>query len=332
MSNWGGKHELPDLLPGGDRRITYQQAIAEALDLALQDDRVRLFGEGVPDQYHFYGTTEGLAEKYPERVFDTPVAEQVITGVGVGMALGGLRPIVIHPRNDFLLLALDQLANHAAKWDTMTGGKVQCPLTVISVACRGWGSAAQHSQALHSTIAQFPGIDVAVPFTPLDAQSAILWSVRESTRPLVVMLHKWLFSLMGRTCAGPNDRERTGIHRTGSDVTLVGISYGTVDCLMAVEPLLEKGISAEVIDLRWLRPLDIEPIVESVKHTTRLVVVDTGHLSFGASGEIVARVAERVQGVRFARVATPDKPIPASGEKDFFPNPDTVVKAVENLM
>ncbi len=326
--NWGGQHQLPDLLPGGDRRITYQQAIAEAFDLALQDERVRLFGEGVTDPYGTYKTTLGLAEKYPGRVFDVPIAEQCISGVGVGMAIAGLRPIVIHPRNDFMLLALDQICNHAAKWATMTGGKVQCPLTVVSVACRGWGSAAQHSQSLAAMVAQFPGINVEVPFTPCDAMDSIHYAALHSEGPTAIFLHKWLWSLVGDVtshCRPPSIR-------AGTDVTLVGISYGVADCLMAAEKLAEKGISAECVDVRWLRPLQIEPIVESVQKTGRCVVVDTGHRSFGASAEIIASVAERVTGARFARVAVPDAPVPASGEQDFFPSPDDVVRVAESLM
>lgn len=337
MSNWNTAAKLPDLLPGGSRRITYREAIAEAFDLALQDERVRLFGEGVPDQYHLYGTTEGLAEKYPGRVFDTPVAELVTAGIACGMAISGLRPICVFPRNDFMLLALDQICNHAAKWDMITGGKVQCPATFISVACRGWGSAAQHSQALHSMVAQFPGIEVAVPFTPLDAMADILYatSTSQSHGPVAIFLNKWLWNMVG-PMPGPNEWDPFNVShgqlREGTDVTLVGISYGVADCLMAAEKLAEKGIIAEVIDVRWLRPLNIDPIAASVQKTGRLVVVDTGSRSFGASAEIIASVAERVGGARFARVATPDSPVPASGEKDFFPNPQTVVDAVERLL
>ena len=329
--NWNTVPALPDLLPGGENRITYAQAVHEALNSALaNDERVRVFGEGATDCYGTYGLTKGLAEKYPGRVFDTPTAEQIITGVGVGMALGGLRPIVIHPRNDFLLLALDQIANHAAKWRTMCGQP--CPLTVLTVACRGWGSAAQHSQALHGLLASFPGLYVSVPFRPQDARDCVLcggW-----LGPTVVCLHKWLWQLTGSVVErNPQALTHTTL-REGTDVTIVGISYGSADALRAADILAQRGTSAEVIDLCWLRDKGTAffAAVHSCKTTHRLVVVDTGHVAYGASAEIVAAVAEQVPLRGVARVGLPDSPVPANNERDYFPGPDDVVRAVESIL
>jgi len=328
--NWNTVPALPDLLPGGENRITYAQAVHEALDSALaSDERVRVFGEGVTDVYGTNGLTKGLAEKYPGRVFDVPTAEGVITGVGVGMALGGLRPIVIHPRNDFLLLALDQLCNHAAKWRTMCGQP--CPLTVLTVACRGWGSAAQHSQSLAGLLASFPGLNVAVPFTPYSAFYAVSASVA-TPDPLVVCLHKRLWGLVGPVRPPSPAGMGPELLRGGSDVTIVGISYGTADALRAAEILRCRGISARVYDLRWLKPLDLYAIVRSCKETHRLVVVDTGHVMYGASAEIVAAVAERCKLKGVVRVGLPDSPVPANNERDYFPGPDDVVRAVESIL
>ncbi len=340
MSNWGTNPKLPPLLGGGQRSMTYSQAIAEAMQLALEHGPgVRVFGEGVTDKGGTYGTTRGLEERFgPRRVFDVPVAEGLITGLAVGMALGGLRPIAIHPRNDFVLLALDQLCNHAAKWATMFGGKSRCPLVIRSVSCRGWGSAAQHSQALHAMLAQFPGLTVAVPFTPADAKAMLLWAALESDGPVAIMEHKYLWNLSGDVPAGLTFAPPDGpaIVRAGCDVTLVGISFGAAQAMMAAEKLAEQSVQAEVIDLRWLRPLNVRKIVESVRKTGRLVVVDTAHASFGASGEVIASVAQALRPAEWkaapARVALPDEPTPGSNEDRYFPGADDIVASALRVM
>jgi len=340
MSNWGTTPTLPELLPVERRPGTYRQAIFEAMEEALAaDGRTRLFGEGVTDKAGTYGTTSGLAERFGgERVFDVPTAEQIITGLAVGMSLGGLRPIVIHPRNDFLLMAMDQIANHAAKWKAMFGGTGRLPLAIRSVSCRGWGSAAQHSQALHASMAHIPGLLVAAPFTPADAKGIALWAALAADEPVLIMEHKWLWNLQGHVPAGccPTPPAGPQVLRRGDDVTVVGISFGVADALIAADALTDDGIAAEVIDLRWLKPLNVAPIAESVRRTGRLVVVDTGHLSYGAAAEIVAATAERVPPGAMkappARVALPDVPVPACSEKTYYPGPETVADRAAALM
>ncbi len=341
MSNWGTTPKLPELLPPGERMLTYQQAIAEAMQLALaSDERVRVFGEGVTDSAGTYGTTRNLHQQFGEnRVFDVPLAEGLITGMALGMSLGGLRPICIHPRHDFLLLAMDQIANHAAKWSLMFGFQSSAPLAIRAIACRGWGSAAQHSQALHAMPAQFPGLEIAVPFAPADAKGALLYAALESKGPVLLMEHKWLWNLRGpveagRTIVAPS---APTVLRPGRDVTIVGISYATADALQAAAILSQqRGIEAEVIDLRWLRPLDVGPICDSLARTGRLIVVDTGHRLFGVSGEIVTQVVERLHPrlwkARPVRIGSPDCPVPACCERDYFTNPHDVVAAAESLL
>ena len=340
MSNWGTTPKLPDLLDAGERPLSYQQAIAEGMRQSLAaDERVRVFGEGTTDKAGTYGTTKDLHLEFGEaRVFDVPTAEGIITGLGIGMSLGGLRPIVIHPRNDFLLVALDQIANHAAKWDLMFGSRAGVPMAIRTVSCRGWGSAAQHSQALHSILAHFPGLQLAVPFTPADAKGMLLYAALEADGPVMLMEHKWLWNLTGHVdedicfCApGPPQ-----VIRSGGDATIAGISYGVVDAMEAAGTLADAhGIEAEVIDIRWLRPLDAGPICESVRKTGRLVVVDTGHIQFGATGEIVSQVLERVGPAAFKaaprRIGTPDTPVPACSESTYYPGPNDVVTAVVDL-
>ena len=335
MSNWGTTPKLPELIDQGTRPLSYQQAIAEAMTQALESDpRVRVFGEGVTDKAGTYGTTKDLHVRFGgERVFDVPTAECVITGIGIGMGLGGLRPIVIHPRNDFLLVALDQIANHAAKWELMFAGRRHAPMAIRTVACRGWGSAAQHSQALHSVLAHFPGLQVALPFTPDDAKGMLLYAALEATGPVMLMEHKWLWNLTGNV---PEEAYRCGpgeprVLRSGSDVTIAAMSYAVAEAVQAADKLADDGISAEVIDVRWLRPLDVSPICESVRKTGRLIVADTGHCQFGATGEIVAQVLERVHPADLKapprRIATPDTPVPASSEHTYYPTIDDIIEA-----
>jgi pyruvate dehydrogenase E1 component beta subunit len=324
MSNWGTTPAVSNLLDHGKRPLTYSQAIYEATRLALADDpRVRVFGEGATDALGIYGTTKGLHQEFKDRVWDMPLSEGLITGLGIGMALAGLRPIVIHPRNDFLLLGLDQLCNHAAKWRFMFGDKPRVPMTVRSVACRGWGSGSQHAQALHSIVAHFPGLNVLVPFTPSDAKGFLLWSVLESSGPTVIMEHKWLWNLKGDVPPGVYTT-RPGppqVLKEGKDVTLVGISYGVAEALIAAKDLEGFGIDAEVIDVRSLTPLWTEIMCESVEKTSRIAVIDTGHTSYGASGEIISRVVEGIRGklrARPLRIGLPDTPVPAGSESTFY--------------
>ncbi len=338
MSNWGTTPSLPNLLEGNKRPKTYCEAIYEAMHTALSSSpAVRLFGEGVPDPMGTYATTTNLHKEFGEdRVFDVPVAEEVITGIGVGMALVGLRPIVIHPRNDFLLVTMNQIANHAAKWRYMFGGKTSMPLVIRSVACRGWGSAAQHSQALHSILAHFPGLNVLTPFTPYDAKGFLLWAVFEAQDPTIVMEHKWLYKLEGYVPEGkyscaPGTPQ---VIRKGRDVTMVGISYGVADALLAAKNLEDYGIDAEVIDIRSLKPLQIDTISDSVMKTGRLVVVDPGHTLYGASSEIITKLLEAVPPSKLIsqpiRVGLPDTPIPASSERTYYVNPDEIASIVKS--
>ncbi|MCE5327930.1 MAG: hypothetical protein LLG01_16100 [Planctomycetaceae bacterium] len=340
MSNWGTTPKLPPLLAKGPRDLTYQQAIAEAMRQAMAaDTRVRVFGEGVTDQAGTYGTTQGLEQQFgADRVFDVPTAESIITGVGIGMSLAGLRPIVVHPRNDFLLVGLDQIANHAAKWRLMFAGRVQAPMAIRSVACRGWGSAAQHSQALHAVLAHFPGLEVAMPFTPADAKGMLLYAALDAAGPVMIMEHKWLWNL-----CGPVDEAvytcRPGapaVIRPGADVTIAAVSYGVADALQAAALLEGRGVSAEVIDIRWISPLSVEPICRSLERTGRLIVVDTGHKRYGVCGEVIARVLEEVPPRRLkaspVRIGLPDSPVPACGETAYFPGPADIAKAAASLV
>jgi pyruvate/2-oxoglutarate/acetoin dehydrogenase E1 component len=326
--------------PPGSRTVSYVEAIREATDQEMaRDASVILFGLDVDDPKAIQGTTRGLVEKYgPERVFGTPLSEDAMTGTAIGMALAGLRPIHVHIRMDFLLLAMNQLVNVAAKTRSMFGGRAQVPLVVRSMIGKSWGQGAQHSQGLHSYFMHVPGLKVAAPATPYDAKGTLIAAVRDND-PVIYVEHRLLHFQKGPVPEEAYTVEpgKARITVPGEDVTLVGLSYMQVECLRAQRYLEEVGVRAEVIDPIWLSPLDIDTIAESVERTGRLLVVDTAWLNCGASAEIVAQGAERLQGVRDLRLqrlgfAPTTCPTTPALEELFYPNARTIAAAARDLV
>lgn len=328
---------VPCKLP---RTLSYVDAIREATDQEMgRDPSVILFGLDVDDPKAIQGTTRGLAAKYgPERVFGTPLSEDGMTGAAVGMALAGLRPIHVHIRMDFLMLAMNQLINVAAKSRYMYGGRVSVPMVVRSMIGKSWGQGAQHSQGLYSFFMHVPGLKVVAPATPYDAKGTLAAAIRDDD-PVMYVEHRMLHFQQGpvpeTSYTVPPGKARITV--AGSDLTLVGISWMQVECLRAERYLRDVDISAEVIDPIWLAPLDIDTIVESVSKTGRLCVVDNGWTTCGASAEIVSQVVERLQGERtiainrigFAPVTCPTAP---SLEAEFYPNARTIAAAVYGMV
>jgi pyruvate/2-oxoglutarate/acetoin dehydrogenase E1 component len=311
-----------------DRTLTYAEAIHEATEQEMaRDASVVVLGLGVDDFRGIYGTTAGLGPKFGgDRVFDTPLSEDAMTGVAIGAALGGLRPIHVHIRMDFLLLAMNQLVNMAAKMRYMSGGAVSVPLVVRAIIGRSWGQGAQHSQGLHAMFMHVPGLKVVAPTTPYDAKGCLVTAIRDDN-PVIFVEHRLVHGLRGPVPSGEYavDFGRARVLVPGRDVTLVGISHMVVECLRAERHLAGAGVSAEVIDPVSLSPLDTETIVESVRKTGRLLVVDTAWLACGASAEIVTRVVERLQGereVRVGRLGFPPVTCPPSPdlERLFYPD------------
>ncbi len=301
-----------------ERTITYAEAMREAADICLgRDASVFLMGLGVSDPKGIFGTTLGLQQKYGEqRVFDIPCSENAITGVAVGAALRGMRPVLTHQRLDFALLSMEQIVNQAAKWFYMFGGQTPVPLMIRMVLGRGWGQGAQHSQSLQAWFAHVPGLKVVMPATPLDAKGLFIAGV-EDDNPVIYLDHRWLHSVSGIVPDGhysvPIGKAR--VAREGDDFTVVAVSYAVLEALRASEWLAAEGVSCEVIDLRTVSPLDMGTVLSSVKKTGRLAVMDTGCKSFGIGAEIVARIAEINPALLRApvlRLASPDVPAPAS--------------------
>jgi pyruvate/2-oxoglutarate/acetoin dehydrogenase E1 component len=326
--------------PPSTRILSYVDAIREATDQEMaRDPAVLVFGLDVDDPKAIQGTTRGLLAKYgPERVFGTPLSEDAMTGAAIGMALAGLRPIHVHIRMDFLLLAMNQLINVAAKSRYMYGGRVHVPLVIRSMIGKSWGQGAQHSQGLHSFFMHVPGLKVVAPSTPYDARGCLSAAVRDDN-PVLYVEHRLLHFQKGPVPEGDYavTPGKARVTAPGEDVTLVGISYMQVECHRARRYLEDVGIRAEVIDPIWLSPLDLDTIAASVERTGRLLVVDTGWLCCGAAAEIVAGVAELLQGVRdlslkrlgFAPVTCPTTP---ALEDLFYPNARTIAAAARDLV
>jgi pyruvate/2-oxoglutarate/acetoin dehydrogenase E1 component len=323
-----------------ERIISYSEAIREAIEQEMgADPNVVVFGEGAQDPVITYGTTGQLQAKFGDgRVFDTPLAEDGMTGAAIGMALAGLRPIHFHQRVDFLLLAMNQLVNIAAKSRYMYGGTVSVPMVVRAVIGRSWGQGAQHSQGLHSLFMHIPGLKVFAPTTPHDAKGAITQAIRDDN-PVVFIEHRMLHRLKGHVPEAsftvPFGKAR--VLAEGRDATLVGISYMAVECARARHLLHECGIDAEVIDPVSLSPLDIGTIAASVSKTGRLIVADNAWLSCGASAEIITQVLERLQGVRDVRVARLGfQPVPCPTTKNlenlFYADAQAIAKTVYGLV
>jgi pyruvate/2-oxoglutarate/acetoin dehydrogenase E1 component len=316
----------------GERRISYSEALHEATDQEMaRDASVIVLGMGVDDFRGIYGTTKGLAQKYGlERVFDTPLSEDAMTGVAIGAALAGLRPIHVHIRMDFVLLAMNQLVNIAAKSRYMYGGAVKVPIVVRSIIGRSWGQGAQHSQGLQSLFMHVPGLRVVAPSTPYDAKGCLVSAIRDPN-PVMFVEHRMLHFQVGRVpqelYAVPFGKAR--VLRHGKDVTIVGTTYMAVEAMRAAALLTEAGVDAEVIDPITLAPLDVAGIVASVSKTGRLLVVDSAWTSCGASAEIVTAVLEALgheRGLRFRRMgyAPTTCPTTPSLEKLYYPTPRTI--------
>lgn len=322
------------------REISYRDAIREALEQALQTDQnVFLIGEGIDDPGGVFGTTVGLKDRFgSERVMDSPIAENGMTGIAIGAAVTGMRPVFIHMRVDFLPMCLDQIINHAAKWSFMTGGRVKVPLTIRAVIGRGWGSAAQHSQSLQALFAHIPGLVVLMPASPYDAKGMLLGAIAGNS-PTLFIEHRWLYDQKEGVPEGPYviHPGRGIIRREGKDVTLVCTSYMVYESLLAAAELEKEGVSAEVLDLRSLLPMDEELIVQSAKKTGRVVAADTGWRVCGVASEVAAVVAEKAFGGLKApvkRVCLPMAPTPASHvlEQAYYPGAKDIVAAVKEIL
>ncbi|MBF0323880.1 MAG: alpha-ketoacid dehydrogenase subunit beta [Alphaproteobacteria bacterium] len=325
--------------PDAPRPLKYVDALREAVEQEMdRDESVFVFGLDVDDHKSIQGSTRGLLQKFgSDRVFTTPLSEDAMTGIAIGAAMAGMRPIHVHIRMDFMLLCMNQLVNIAAKASYMWGGQVKVPLVVRSMIGKSWGQGAQHSQGLHSMFMHVPGLKVAAPSNAHDAKGCMIAAIRDDN-PVVFMEHRLLYGTETDVPAAPFTVEpgKARICTHGDDVTIVGISNMAQEAIRAAELLAEAGVQAEVIDPIWLKPLDIDTIAASAKRTKRLLVVDNGWEMCGASAEIVAAVLESVgpeAGIRVQRMGFAATTCPTSPwlEAEFYPNPGTIAQAAWKL-
>jgi len=324
------------------RQLTYAQAIREGhAQLLASNPRVFVAGQGLWSPWYAGGSLEDLDRDFGRhRILDSPVSENAVTGMCVGAALAGMRPIVFHPRMDFMLLAVDPIVNQAANWSYLFAGRVTVPIVIRAVINRGGEQGAQHSQALHSMFMHVPGLKVVMPSTPADAKGLLAAAVADPN-PVLYIDDRWLYSA---TAHVPTElyttpigkaaiRRRLAFPESGSGVTLIGISYMAQKAVEAGALLAEQGIDAEVIDLRSLKPWDQECVLDSVRKTGRAVVCDSGWRTAGASAEIAATIAEEAfhdLEAPVERVTLPDAPAPVSSteEKAYYPGAADIVEAV----
>lgn len=324
----------------GERIISYTDALLEAFTLALNlDPKVMILGQGVNDPKGMFGITTDLHKKFGElRVFDTPLSEEGLTGICTGAAMTGLRPVYLHNRPDFLLLAFNQIVSHASKMHYMDCGETKVPLVMWAAIGRGWGSGAQHSQAIQGLLLGVPGLKIVMPSTPYDAKGLMLSAIADNN-PVLIFEHRWCMRIKGAVPEGMYHVPigKGAYRKNGHDLTIVGTSHALELAIDAVNDLTDEGITADVIDLRTLKPLDEQIILESVKKTGKLLVVDTGWEMGGVCAEIGCLVAEKAfydLKAPIRRIGLPDIPHPAGYtlEQHFYPDKNKITKTIREMV
>lgn len=319
--------------------MKFREAVRAATMQAMErNPAVFLIGVGIVDPRAVWGTLSGALERFgAERVVEGPLAEEALTGICVGAATMGMRPLLVHHRMDFVTLSMNQIINHAAKWRQMFGGQQQVPMVIRAIVGRGWGNGPQHTQSHHALFSHVPGLKTVVPTNPYDAKGLLLAAI-EDDGPVIYIEHRWFHEDEG---AVPETSYITpigkaAIVRQGRDVTLVAVGPMVTEALRAADGLEQAGLSAEVIDVRTLRPLDVDTIVQSVAKTGRLVVADSDWGPCGVAGEIMACVAERAYDMLRAkpvRVTWPDSAVPSSQaiEGAFYPGAADIYAAASHV-
>ena len=317
--------------------VAFRTAIRDALDEELAaDESVILFGEDIAVAGGVFATTTGLYDKYgAERVFDTPISELALTGAAFGSAVHGLRPVLEIMFGDFLTLAMDSIVNQSTKYWFLTQEQVSVPLVIRSVVGAGGQFGAIHSQMPVSWFMGVPGLKIVAPSSPADAKALLKGAIRDDN-PVLFFEHKRLYALEGEVNGGVGRLGEAAVVRDGTDVTLVTAMKGVHDAREAGEELEKDGISVEIVDLRTLRPFDLETVLTSVRKTNRIVVVEEGPLTGGWAGEVLASVVEHGLGHLDDawRMATPDTPIPYSPplEAAFLPGPGRIAAEVRERL
>ena len=319
--------------------MMFREALSTAMadEMAANED-VFVFGLDVPDHKRIFGSTAGLLERFgKKRCFGTPLSEEAMTGVALGAAMSGLRPVHVHIRVDFMLLATNQIFNMVSNARYLSAGKLKVPLVIRSVIGRGWGQGAQHSKSLQSIFAHMPGLKVVMPTTPQDAYS-LLRSAIQDDNPVIFLEHRWLYDASGEV-----DTEwkvllgKSAVRHEGKDITVACTSWMNVEALKAAEILAKRGVSLDVIDVRTIVPFDAETVAASVRKTGRLIVADYDWTFCGFSAEAAAHISNvcfdqlkcPVERLGFAGTPCPTtRPL----ENLFYPSAVTIIRTVERML
>lgn len=322
------------------RKLSYSLAINEALRQTMAQDRsVFVLGQGLKSPWYVGNTCRGLLAKFgPRRIIDTPISENALTGAAVGAAIAGMKPVVMHPRLDFMMYGVEPIINAAANWYYMFGGKSSAPVVIWGIINRRGEQAAQHSQALQALFAHIPGLKVVMPSIPSDAKGLMVAAIQDSN-PVMYIDDRWLYQDQG---AVPKEIYAVPIgkgivRKKGKDITIVGISYMAREAVKAAQELKKENISAEVIDVRTVKPLDIPLILASVKKTGRLLIAEAAWKTGGVSAEIAAQISNQVfpfLKAQIARVCLADAPAPMSRaleEEYYIDAKDIVQEALRQL-
>tara|TARA_Y100001933_G_scaffold264839_1_gene332970 strand:+ start:21 stop:1532 length:1512 start_codon:yes stop_codon:yes gene_type:complete len=326
---------IEDRLEGdnSDRVITFAEAILEGHRQTLQlKGETYVMGLGVPDPKGIFGTTKNLQSEFGEnRIFDTPLAEHAVTGIAIGSAITGMRPVLTHQRLDFALVSIDQIVNQAAKWRYMFNGAMDVPIVIRMIIGRGWGQGPQHSQSLHAWFAHIPGLKVLIPSTPYEAKGMLIGAI-EDNNPTIIIEHRWLHGTKGKVPTRYYKTPTKGakVVRKGECITIIGLGYNIIECITAAKQMEEMNIKAEVIDVRVINPLDESIIIESIKKTGKALIVDDGHSSCGIASEIMARISEKEtcnERWEVKRLTAPNYPCPTSYglTHEYYPTAEKII-------
>ena len=322
------------------RMVSYCDAINEALLQEMErDPNVFVYGLGVSDHKRVFGSTKHLVEKFKDRCFDTPLSEDAMTGFGLGAAINGLRPIHVHIRMDFLLLAMNQLANMVSSQWYVSNGKLRAPIVIRAIIGRGWGQGHQHSKSMYSVFSHIPGLKVVLPTTPADAKGLLISAIRDNN-PVLVVEHRWLYWQVGEVSEEPFEMEigREHLIREGSDVTVVALSWMNVEALKAAEILKQRyDVEVEIIDPSTISPLCTELAVNSIQKTGYCIIADNDWLHCGMSAEIATQLYEGSLGMlksNIERIGFAPTPCPTFRhlENRFYPNAVTIIRRVEKML
>ncbi len=319
--------------------MTFCEALRLGMAKEMEaDPSIFVFGLDVADHKAIYGSTRGLVEQFgSQRCFGTPLCEDALTGIAIGAAISGLRPVLVHIRADFLLLSMNQIGNMLSPLRYMSGGKIKVPLVIRAIIGRGWGQAAQHSKSLHGIFAHLPGLKVVLPSRPQDAYSLMRSAIRDDN-PVLFFEHRWLYDVSGVV----DEKQivafgKAHVFGEGKNVTIAGLSWMNIEALKAAEILVRRGIELELVDIRSVAPLDEATIIQSVNKTRHCIVVDYDWVYAGFSAEIAAIVSHRCFGILskpVERIGFSHAPCPSTRplETLFYPSAITIIRAVEKML